>query len=371
MMKMKISDAPGNNVTRMSPERIEELLKYVLASRFAGDIERQHIIKRGDRLSCACPYCGDSNDPRKKRGNMYISRLAYKCYNGGCEKYTDLEWFLRNHDQVHRLSDSELTSLKINIQENKAKGDHDRHIQQDANLDMMVEAQWDRLLVKREDLMKNLKLWDIHETSPQGVYLKKRMQTVDAKFAWDNFRKRLFIFNLDKTGQWVFGLQVKQMDDPSAKYKTYNIEKVHEYFMKEKSAGLLEYAAKYNSLSILFGILRVNIYQMITIFEGPMDHFLYPNSVATCGIGHEMPLDLQNRRWFQDNDTAGVKHALGNLEDGESVFLWKKMFEENPHLYGSKRKDYNDIYINGMLKNKPPGTLDMYFSNHKHDGIYL
>lgn len=370
-MKMEIPDAPGSDAPMMSGDRVEELVQHVLNSRFPGEPERQHILRKGTRLNICCPYCGDSNDPRKKRGNIRIDRLSYKCYNGGCEKYTDLEWFLRNFDQVHRLSDSELTSLKINIQENKSHNDQDRYLQQDANLHMMVEAQWDRLLVKREDLMQNLKLWNIHESSPQGVYLKKRMQKIDEKFAWDNYKKRLFIFNLDKTGQWVFGLQVKQMDDPTAKYKTYNIEKIHEYFMKEKSAGLLEYAAKYNTLSILFGILRVNIYQMITIFEGPMDHFLYPNSVATCGIGHEMPLDLDNRRWFQDNDKAGVKHALDNLEKGESVFLWKKMLDEQPQLYGSKRKDYNDIYINGMLKNKPPGMLDEYFSSHKHDGIYL
>jgi len=369
-MQMKIDNAPSNDTPKMSPERIEQLLKYVLIERFPGDIERQTIIKRGNRLSCCCPYCGDSNDAKKKRGNMYTNWLSFKCYNGGCEKYTDLEWMLKNFEQLHRLSDDELTSLKLSIQEHKNNHDFEKHQNYEANLHMMVDAEWDKLLVRRENIMKNMQLWDINKDSPQGVYLTKRMQKVDAKFAWDNYRKRLFIFNLDKTGEWVFGLQTKQMDDPTAKYKTYTIEKVHEYFMKEKSPGLLEYAARYNHLSTLFGILRINVLHVVTIFEGPMDHFLYPNSVATCGIGHDMPLDIK-RRWFQDNDKAGVKHALTNIDAGESVFMWKKMFDENPHLYGTKRKDYNDIYINGVLKGKPPGTLDAYFSEHIHDGIYL
>lgn len=369
MMQMDVKDT-GNSQT-MSADRIEQLAKYVLSERFPGDTERQHIIRRGDRLSMCCPYCGDSNDARKKRGNLYVSRLSYKCYNGGCDKYTDFEWFLKNWNQEHRLTDAELTGLKISIQEKKLSGDYDKQALQDANLQLMIDAKWDRLLIKRSDLMKQMKLWDIRETSPQGVYLKKRMQKVDAKFAWDNWRKRLFVFNLDKTGEWVFGLQTKQMDDPNAKYKTYTIEKIHEYFMKEESAGLIEYAANYNHLSTIFGILKVNMYQPVTVFEGPMDHFLYPNSVATCGSGKDWPLELDNKRWLQDNDAAGIKLALKKLEVGEEVFLWRKMFDENPHLRGNKMKDYNDIFINGVLNNKPPGTLDVYFSNHKHDGIYL
>lgn len=364
-IKSEVGDAP-----KMSAERVEELVRHVLVSRFPNEPIRHEVLRRGNRLNFCCPYCGDSIDPHKKRGNMYTNWLSFKCYNGGCEKYTDLEWFLRNHDQVHRLSDEELTSLKIHIRDNQKNFSRDEQEMFEANLHMLVDAQWDRLLVKRSDLMNKLKLWDIRETSPQGVYLKKRMQRVDERFAWDNYRKRLFIFNLDQTGEWVFGLQTKQMDDPRAKYKTYTIEKIHEYFMKS-SPGLLDYVSKYNRLSTIFGILRINIYGQITIFEGPMDHFLYPNSVATCGIDGDWPLDLGQTRWFQDNDKAGVIKALDMLDHGRSVFLWKKMFEENPHLYGSKRKDYNDILINGVLANNPPGTLDSYFSSHKHDGIYL
>lgn len=366
-MEVRGASAPMS----MSAERIEQLVKYVLEHRFPGDVERQHVIRRGERLSMCCPYCGDSKDARKKRGNMYVNRLSFKCYNGGCDKYTDLEWFLRNWDQIHRLTDEELTGLKISIQEKKLSGEYERQAVLDANLQLMVEAKWDRLLVRRDELMKRMKLWDIREGSPQWTYLTKRMQRVDAKFAWDNWRKRLFVFNLDKTGEWVFGLQTKQMDDPNAKYKTYPIDKIHQYFMKEESAGLIDYAAAYGHLSTLFGILRVNMYSMITIFEGPMDHFLYPNSIATCGSGRDLPLEIDNKRWMQDNDEAGIKLALGKLECGEEVFMWRKMFEENPHLRGNKMKDYNDIYINGSVKGMPPGTLDEYFSKHKHDGIYL
>lgn len=367
MIELKID----KEVPKMTPERVEQLVRYVLAERFPGEPMRQEVLRRGNRLSMCCPYCGDSMDPHKKRGNMYTNWLSFKCYNGGCDKYTDLEWFLRNHDQIWRLSDEELTSMKIHIQDNQKNFGRDRQETFGANLHLLVEAEWDRLLVRRSDIMKKMRLWDIRDTSPQGVYLTKRMQRVDEKFAWDPNRKRMFVFNLDKTGEFVFGLQTKQMDDPSAKYKTYTIEKVHEYFTSGATPGLLEYASRYNRLSTIFGILRANIYADITIFEGPMDHFLYPNSVATCGIDGDWPLDLGNTRWFQDNDQAGVKKAIQMLEQGRRVFMWRRMLDENPHLYGSKRKDYNDIFINGQLAGRPPGTLDQYFTDHKLDAIYL
>ncbi len=84
----------------------------------------------------------------------------------------------------------------------------------------------------------------------QVATIMKQLKTVDNKFAWDNYRKSLFGFNLDKTGEFVFGLQTRQMDDPNAKYKTYTIEKIHEWFMKS-SVGMLDYASKYNHLSTL------------------------------------------------------------------------------------------------------------------------
>lgn len=358
-------------VKSMPKERQRDLVYAVLRKRFPGDVERQRIQDSGDRMNFCCPYCGDSADPKKKRGNLYPAKMYFKCYNGGCEKYTDLEWFLRNFQCIDLLTPEEVGDLKIGIQAERRNSEGARKIDYEINLQKMVDARWDRLLVPRQELMKSLGLWDIYESSPQGVYLKKRMQTVDGKFAWDNKRKRLFVLNLDKTGQWVFGLQVKPMDDPTAKYKTYNNEKVWEYFMGNKNPGLLEYASRYNRLSTIFGILKIDLGRTVTVFEGPMDHFLYPNSVATCGIGNELPLELHDSRYFQDNDEAGRKFAFEKLDERQKVFMWRKMFEERPDLYGSKRKDYNDICINGMIKGVQVGTLDQYFTDNKMDGIFV
>lgn len=353
--------------------RILELVSNVLRKRFPGDSQRQYIYEKSDRLNFCCPYCGDSLDPEKKRGNLYTNGLYFKCYNGGCDKYTNLEWFLRNFNCDDELSTDELTELNIYIQEERKNSEFQSTSYKEANLQKMVDAQWDKLLIPRSELMSKLRLWDIYDTSPQGVYLSKRLQKVDNKFAWDNYRKRLFIFNLDATGEWVFGLQVMPMDGKPTtnKYKTYNIEKCWEYFMKNDSPAKLDYVSKYNKISMLFGILRINMHRMITIFEGPMDHFLYPNSVATCGTGHEFPLSLDNKRYLQDNDKAGLKLAVELIEQGEQVFMWKKLFEDKPELYGNKRKDYNDIYINGTLRGLNIGTLDEYFTTHKYDTIFI
>jgi predicted RNA-binding Zn-ribbon protein involved in translation (DUF1610 family) len=38
------------------------------------------------RLNFACPYCGDSEKVRtKKRGNVWLNTLIYRCYNCGEE----------------------------------------------------------------------------------------------------------------------------------------------------------------------------------------------------------------------------------------------------------------------------------------------
>lgn len=369
---MELKSSGPADVGSINPGRVKELVYAVLQQRFPGDHERQKIIPQGKRIGFCCPYCGDSaTDPRKKRGNMYVNWLYFKCYNGGCDKYCDIITFLKDAGMSHILTDEERTNMKVHLVEERQNSNYEKMKNFELNLNQMVDADWERLLISRDKLMKQLGLWNINEGSPQHVYLTKRHQVVDEKFAWDNKRKRLFLFNLDRTGQWIFSLQVKPMDDPTAKYKTYNNEKVWSLFMGVKDPGLLEYAAKYNHLSTLFGILRVDLSRTVTIFEGPMDHFLYPNSVAMCGISNDWPFDLDNTRWFQDNDEAGRKKALELLEAGKIVFLWKNLFDKRPNLYGSKRKDYNDLIITGGLRKEVVGSLEEFFSSHHLDGIYI
>lgn len=52
----------------MQLEKIERTVREVLAKEFARDPNKQIVYKAGNRLNFSCPYCGDSNDARKKKG---------------------------------------------------------------------------------------------------------------------------------------------------------------------------------------------------------------------------------------------------------------------------------------------------------------
>lgn len=365
-------DMNAKSDVNISHERVVSLVSSVLRSRFPGDAERQYIDGKGVRLNFCCPYCGDSYDPRKKRGNMYVNWLYFKCYNGGCEKYTDFTWFLKDFGHYDDLTDDEKVAAKLSIDESKKTARLTQMRSYEMNLSAMSGTDFSKALIPRVDLMKAAKLWNIYPDSPTGVYLTKRQQTIDNRFAWDNYKKRLFIFNLDKTGEWVFGMQTRQFGEAEktgSKYKTYHVEDIWFKFMKRTDPAFLESMSKINHLSTLFGLLHINFGGMITLFEGPLDHFLFPNSVATCSINNPWPFDLDNKRWFQDNDDAGRKKALEYLEAGDSVFMWKK-FLSDYEVPSHKVKDLNDLRVIEWAKNVK-FDFEGYFTEHKLDAINI
>lgn len=366
------NDGAAKPVT-ISPERVQQLVGHVLKRRFPGDFERQQAVPRGVRLNICCPYCGDSKDARKKRGNVYVNWLYFKCYNGGCEAYKDLLTFLNDFECDDILTDEERLAAKLNIDESRKNSRLTKMQSFELNIEMLANTDFSKALIKRSDFMKQMRLWEIFPDSPTGVYLTKRRQVIDNKFAWDNYRKRLFIFNLDKSGEWIFSCQTRQfgeMEKRGMKYLTYNIEKMWKTFMRVEDPNFLESMAKLNHLSTIFGLLRVNFNQMVTIFEGPMDHFLYGNnSVALCSIGNEWPFDMENQRWFQDDDDAGREKALEVIAAGGSAFMWKKFRDDHYIPRNSKKFDYNDLVVYQWANNKRFDDLEDYFSTHHLDGI--
>jgi hypothetical protein len=202
------------------------------------------------------------------------------------------------------------------------------------------------------------------------VYLAKRRQTLDEKFAWDNRGRRLFIFNTDLGGQYVFGAQTREFSDKpgrsGAKYLTYGIRKIRVDWMKETPTEEQDALwTDINHLSTVFGILRVDFGRTVTIFEGPMDSFLMDNACATCSTNNEWPFDVGQRRYMQDNDEAGAKLAFRKIVEGESVFLWRRFIRENA-LRSGKFKDLNDLRIEEFVKDRR-FDLERYFSADRRD----
>ena len=78
-----------------------------------------------------------------------------------------------------------------------------------------------------------------------------------------------------------------------------------------------------NSISLIFGILKLNFSETITIFEGSLDSFLYYNSVAISTANRDIPFDSENIQYCYDYDTTGIKKSIERFLAGDTVFLWK------------------------------------------------
>ena len=359
--------------TTISLEKITSILKEILTKRFPNDYERQRIIPRlnGTRLNFCCPYCGDSHiDSHKKRGNFYSRWLYYKCYNGGCEQYVDFEKLMKDFHIKNALSEEETQHVKNLIAYSKELSKNDQIRRYELSLDKISNVDFTKILVPRNTLIERLGLMEIHPKSPMGIYLNKRKQIIDKKFAWDPRRKNLYIFNLDSSKEWIFSLQTRQFDNDNSKYLTYNLSGIWSKLLKVSDVDHLAKTSEYDHISTIFGILTINFNEMITLFEGPMDSFLFNNSCGMCSINNDWPFDMNNYRWFQDNDDAGRKKALHVIKNGISIFMWKK-FIEDFELFGKKIKDLNDIVIYEAANNLRFGDLTKYFSQHRYDGIYL
>lgn len=343
-------------------------LQIILNKEFPHTHEKRiyHLKERGSgekRFNFACPYCGDSGkDPTKKRGNLYIPGYNFHCYN--CRTHTSLETFLKDFG-------GELTpEQRIHVFESRENTKHE--FKDVTYLDFGYVIDFEKLndfAIDRKNLMKSLELVEMTAQSAYGIkkYLVKRFQTEFSKFAYDPKNHRLVIFNR-LPNKKIIGFQVRNFRK-EPKYITYTLEMIYEILGKKYDAKD-ENFKEANRLSFLFGLETTDFTKPITVFEGPLDSFLYPNGMSTCGIDNDFPLDIQVK-WFYDFDIPGIKKSLERLEHGETVFMWKKYMDDNKIFKDFHKFDYTD-YKKYLKDNKKEEiNTNEYFTNDKFNAIFL
>ena len=354
----------------ISEDRAKELLTEVLQKAWKGEPKRQEIVSRMGRWNICCPYCGDSQDASKKRGNFYPKTLTYKCYNSGCKfsehnKFRDIIGMLQDFGIEDSLDPLEKAGIVNTVREGRKKVT----VEYKGSNEDLLTPELKTKLVLRSDLMKKLKLDEVKGT-PMETYLRKRQQLPDKRFASDPHRNRLFIFNMDPKQEYIIGLQIRSFKiSKGMKYLTYRLSKIWTDFMGCEDQEFLDTLEKLDTVSNLFGVFTADLTKTFTIFEGPMDSFLFPNSLALCSLNNKFPFDLKNKRYFQDDDKAGRSKAFQLADEGESIFLWKKFRSENevpPTI-----KDLNDLVIYLRVNKKKISRLDKYFSDSKLDIIHI
>lgn len=347
----------------MELERIESLLSSLLSKEFQGNPAKQKIYRSGNRLNFSCPYCGDSHDAKKKRGNFYLDTLAYKCYNGGCGIFKDYNSLLKDFGLYGKLKGSEKSEINSVLEENRGKR---RTVYGKVDISYFFENDISEVLIKRSDFMRSLGLQEVYGSKIQR-YVARRNQKMDSRFAWDPSKERLFLFNLTPDEK-ILGLQVRNMNSVkgSPKYFTYKLSGIYEKLLRVTDAELLSLAKSVDPISHVFGIGFIDFGSNITIFEGPMDSWMWNNSVGLCSLENKFPFEIENVRYWYDWDKAGIEKSMDLLAKGFSVFNWGKFLEEND-ITKNRKWDLNDLVVHLRTTGKKIKRFDNYFTNDALD----
>jgi hypothetical protein len=351
----------------MEVEKIERFVHEILVKEFHNNPGKQNVFKAGNRLNFSCPYCGDSIDPRKKRGNFYLDTLAYKCYNGGCGIFKDLLSFFRDFGFYNKLSSDDKNDVKAILDENRNKR---RTIYGKVDISYFFENDISNILIDRKYFMESLKLQEVYGSKIQK-YIQRRGQKLDSRFAWDPKYERLYLFNLTPDDK-ILGLQVRNMDSfkGSSKYLTYKLSGIYEKILKINDEKIIEEAKTVDPISHVFGIGFLDFGLDITVFEGPMDSWLWPNSVGLCSVENRFPFEVENVRFWYDWDKAGNDKSVELLSKGQSVFNWGKFLEEND-ITKNRKWDLNDLVIHLRSTGKKIKRFEKYFTDDALDLGYF
>lgn len=351
----------------MDQTRTEEIISSILAKEFKGIPAKQRIDRYGNRLNFSCPYCGDSGDSRKKRGNFYADTQSYKCYNGGCGIFKSAIGLYYDFGVARGLTQEEISELKMSAEENRNKK---RPLLGSLDITMLFDEDVSKYMLDRSDFMKRMNLIEA-AGSPIERYLKRRHQVIDNRFAWDKKREKLYLFNLT-ADEKIVGLQVRNMESVkgSPKYLTYKLSVIWEKLLKCKDDEFLKGCRKVDPISSVFNIGSLDFGREITIFEGPMDSWFWSNSVALCSVENRFPFDVDNIRFFYDWDKAGLSKSIELLSNGFFVFNWGKFLEENG-ITKNRKWDLNDLVVHLRSTGKKIKRLDNYFTNDVLDMGYF
>ena len=366
---------------------IKSVVQKILNKEFANSYKRT-IKPYEDRINFACPYCGDShNNVRSKRGNIWFNKLIYVCFN--CDKRTSFDRLAKDFNEI--LDPDKKLEIIEHLESNIDYSDYENDF---------VETRLDDLINLKdlEDAFNVKKLSPIFDFKPiqygsgiykyligRGIPPNLHKDIYQAKYTkGDEGYEHIIVF-LNRREDKVLGLQVRNLKGGKRRFFViYNWEHLYRWVNGEDVEIDLTKSVVYNKLSYFFNILNVNFEKKITLFEGFLDSLFYPNSIGMVGVNtddrflRKNNLDLQ---YFYDNDNTGHKNSALRIKSGDSVFLWKKLFNDiverkksdDPHklLYRiSKVKDLNKL---AELITEPykKFNLSNYFSEDGNDIIWI
>ncbi len=278
----------------------------------------------------------------------------YKCHN--CNKFLRIDQFFKDYKVELKLD-------AINyIMDNLG----DFHSYEGAKYDMSIMIDMDNLdkyAIDRTELLDYFGLTEVKD-SPVWSWLTNRLQFNNEKFLYSPKKNYLAILNLTPSGK-ILGLQKRKFKGAN-RFESYKLSKLYS-LMKKPLLANKEQIDYLDTLSMIFNICLVNVSKDITLFEGPMDAFLFKNSIANTGANKELPIEILTR-YFYDSDPTGKKKSFQHIDQKDEVFLWDKLIRDLGMPY-RKKWDMNDLLIWIKENNLKLPLLDNYFSSEPLDAI--
>lgn len=327
-------------------QKIKIHLQCILDHCFINSNKRK-IEEFSSRYNFACPYCGDSTtDNFKKRGNLYFKNMNYKCFN--CGVRISLYNLISEYKQYCNLNDEDLYVFK------NYQIDIDSHNITNTKINFFDMKHIEKYSFSKEKLKKIFGFIDINNTNAE-IFLKNRYHKNFENFLYQPKGNSLIILNA--INDIIIGYQIRPLKHKQ--YYTYKLSTIYSKCGME----INEDVNKLDNISSIFNILNINFDRPLTVFEGPMDCFLYNNSIALAGAHNVLNFEVENMQYWFDNDETGKKKAIDKMKEGSKIFLWRKYL--NAVYIDEKIKDLNDLIIYSKLNNIKLIPFDDYFSNDK------
>ena len=317
---------------------IKNMIQKILDKEFSHK-QKRRVNDYHDRLNMACPYCGDSHrNKHSKRGNLYFNRLFYICFN--CDKKTTLDKMCKDFNE--QIDPDKKLEMIEHLDSVMTYHDYENEF---------VDAQFDNLIdMKDLESVFASNITPINDFQPikvnggiykylvgRGIGPELHKNIYQAKYHKNENESEWIIAMLNRRGDKIIGMQVRNLKSGRRRmFKIYNYENLLEWVNhgKEESAIInvdMGEMVIYNKLSYYFNILNVNFEKKITVFEGYLDSLFYPNSIGLVGVNTDYRF-LENNgfdiQYFFDNDEAGFNKSEEKINEGFSVFLWRKLLND-------------------------------------------
>lgn len=364
----------------MDKSYIVSLIQNILNKEFS-DPARRKIVDYNDRLNFCAPCCGDSaKNKYAKRGNLYLNKLFYICFN--CDRRTTLDRLCRDFNEM--VDPDKKLEMIEHLNSVMTYSDYESN---------MSDAKFDNLIDMSElERVLNANLTPISDFKPiqpnsgiykylvgRGIGPEMHKNIYQAKYWKNEDEAEWIIAMLNRRDSKVLGMQIRNLKEGKRRmFKIYNYENLLEWINigREEPIELdMNEMVIYNKLSYYFNILNVDLGSVITVFEGYLDSLFCKNSIGLVGVNTDYKLiegsglDL---RYFFDNDEAGYSKTEEKMRQGYSVFLWQMFFDgllrkkkpADPVKFMHRIGKVKDINKLATLSEDPFSSLglDSYFS---------